>query len=201
MKIQLTAANQTVLADWKARLTKALASEGKRTTATDKNVELAERLAREIKTLEENADPENLKEVSSIGEKRAQLSIVSRRMENGEAEEVDFIRGGKLRGVVSELEEPLRGIVLIHYEQQLAEVTAAFRPYFSDEPEARSAARQTPLVRAWEGWFRNVSTCCALAGRGEVESLHQSITAILEGLLPFNFDNGLRAAAKTPATD
>ena len=201
LPLKLSAANEAVLAAWKAKLSKALASQGGRTSTTDKNLELAARLTKEIAKLEEDSDPDDLKAASSHSEKSAQLVIVNRRLENAEVEEAGFVRGGKMRGVVSDLEEILRGIALPVYEQQLAEVTAAMGPYFCNEPEAMFAAKQTPIVRAWETWFRNVSACCALAGKGEVESLLQSVTVLLDERLPFNFDNGLRAAAKTPATD
>ena len=197
---KLSAANQAVLAAWKAKLSKALASQGGRTSTTDKNLELAARLTKEISKLKEDSDPDDLKAVSSLSQKREQLELVSLRLESAEADEDEFVRGGKMHGACAGLEEELRGVVLPIYEEQLAAATAALAPFYSAAPSALQAAKQTEFMSAWAGWFRNVATRCALAGKGEVESLIHSITAILEGRLPFHFDNGLGTAAKTPAT-
>lgn len=187
---KLSAAKQAVLTEWKAKFTKAPASQGGRTSTTDKNLELAARLTKEIAKLEEDSDPDDLKAASSHSEKSAQLVIVNRRLENAEVEEAGFVRGGKMRGVVSELEEILRGIALPVYEQHLAEITAGVRPYFREEASALQAARQTDFINEWGGWLQRISTCCALAGQAEVAFLLQSIEAMLDGRVPFAFSSG-----------
>ena len=192
---KLITAKQAVLTEWQAKLAKELAAQGSRTTTTGKNIELGSRIAKEIAKLEEDSDPDDLKAASSHSEKSAQLVIVNRRLENAEVEEAGFVRGGKMRGLVSELEEILRGIAMPVYEQHLAEITAGVRPFFREEASALQAARNTDFIHAWGGWLQRVSTCCTLAGQAEVAFLLQSIEAMIEGQLPFAFSNGHAVAA------
>ena len=194
---KLTAANQAVLVEQRNRIAAALAALGGRDTKSQKHADLAERLTKEIARLEDEADPSDGKAETELAGKRAQLSLANRRLEQAQGEEQNFDRGGKLRGVVSELEETLRVIMLPIYEQHLAEIAVALLPFYIDEASARRAARSTDLINAWGGFFSTVSTCCTLAGKGEVERLLQYLDLILEGRLPFNF----QTSAATPAAD
>ena len=202
MKLQkLSAENQALLSDWKAKLAKALAARGNRASSRDTHSELLSRLTAEIKRLQEDSEPFDTKAATILAQKREQLALVNLRLESAEVDESAFVGGGQYHRVVSGLEGFLHEILYPSYEEQLAEAVAAYRPFFTDEAGAIASARQALVISAWAGWFRNVSVCCSLAGKGETEALLQSITDILEGRLPFPFDNGLGNAAKTPAAN
>lgn len=193
---KLSAANQALLSEWKAKLAKALAARGSRASSRDNHSELLSQLTAEIKRLEEESDAFDPKAATILAQKREQIALVNLRLESAEADESAFVGGGQYHRVVSGLEGFLHGILYPSYEEQLAEVVAAYRPFFTDEAGAIASARQAPVLNAWACFFRNIATRCGIASRGETEALLQSITDILEDRLPFLFDNGLGKAAK-----